>query len=376
MTPRRLVILFVLALLVIAGAIWLSSQRYLPRDTSMQPPVLPGLAAALNEVKEVRLVTAGEKTAVTLRKNDSGWQVAERGNYRADASKLRRLLIDLSELKVVEKKTATPERYAALGVEDVRNEKATGTRIDLAGPARPASLIVGKTAGGRSSYVRVADQATSVLAAPQVTVDNDPRNWLDHQLLDIAADRVQEVQVKTADAPAYTATRQTREQTDFTVPALPKGKQLSSPTAANSASSALVALTLSDAHPVAADEDWSKDVAHAQFRLFDGTVLDFEGRKDGDHHWVRITPSFDAAQRQRFAIAEQKDEKKDAATGKDAKPAEPAAPAKPKATERKPEEVQADVERMKSTFSGWAFEIPGYKYDSLFRPLKDILKTP
>src|SRR5262249_61297278 len=98
---------------------------------------------------------------------------------------------------------------------------------------------VGKTSGMHSAFVRVPGDAQSYLASPQISVDAEPANWLDRNLLDVAATRIQAAQVRPTTGPAYTAKRDTREQTDFTVPDLPKGRTLSSPSAANAVSSAL-----------------------------------------------------------------------------------------------------------------------------------------
>ena len=55
--------------------------------------------------------------------------------------------------------------------------------------AKTYSVIVGKSSGANSGYVRVSGSMQSLLAAPSMTVDADPKRWLDHTLLDVAQDR-------------------------------------------------------------------------------------------------------------------------------------------------------------------------------------------
>jgi Domain of unknown function (DUF4340) len=362
----------------VAGAIWLSLQRSLPRDTTIARHVLPDLAGALNDINQLSIVKAGKKTSVTLKRTASDWQVAERAGYAADSSKVRKLLIDLSQLETVEEKTSNPKLYAQLGVEDVDAPAATGVSIELAGSKQPVNLIVGKTSGTHSTFVRVPGQPQSYLATPQITVDSEPANWLDRNLLDIAAARVQEARVQTAGGAPYTVKRDAREQTDFTVPNLPKGRALSSPTAANSASSSLTGLTFDDVRAAAGDEDWSKGTAQAEFRLFDGTVITIRGRIVDDKHWIRVTSTFDPALNERFAQSK-KDESAatpaPAVMTKDAapKPATPAAtqpsePAKPAA------EIRTENEALAKRTERWVYSIPGYKYDTIFRPLDQLLQ--
>src|SRR5215510_13763593 len=118
MSQRRVLALLIAAVVVIAGALWLSyTQRQPHRDVAVGQAVLPGLSGALNDVTEVR-IAKGDGTHVTLRKRPADWEVAERA-YVADSGRVRKLLLDLGELKVVEAKTSDPASYARLGVEDV-----------------------------------------------------------------------------------------------------------------------------------------------------------------------------------------------------------------------------------------------------------------
>jgi hypothetical protein len=373
MTRQRFLILLVLALLVVAGAIWLSRERSLRRDDTAGARVLPALASELNAITEVRLVKAGDQAAVTLKRAEANWLVAERADHPADSAKVRKLLIDLSDLKVIEQKTDNPAHYAVLGVEDVKEPAATGVRVELAGLSQPASLIIGKSAGSRSSYARLAQSAQSLAVSPAITLDADPRNWLDRSLLDIPAARVQEVKVTDSAGRSYVARRESREQTDFTVPDLPKGKVLTSPTAANAGSTALGALSCDDVRAAAPAEASARDMARAEFRLFDGTVIEVTGRKEGEQHWIHLAPRYDEAQQQLFATPAPAPAPAAPDTKSESPPAPAAAPA---AAERKPDEVAAEAKKLAAQFAGWDYEVPAYKYESLFRPLDELIKKP
>ena len=47
------------------------------------------------------------------------WTVAERDNYPADTGRLRKLLLELAEARLLEEKTSNPELYDRLKVEDI-----------------------------------------------------------------------------------------------------------------------------------------------------------------------------------------------------------------------------------------------------------------
>ena len=330
MSPRKVALLLAGGLLLVVFAIWLASQRHLEHATLAGDLVLPGLEHSINAVSEVDL-RRGDGTRTTLKKDAAGWLVGER-SWPAEPGKVRKLLLDLGALNVVEEKTRLPANYPQLGVEDVSTPKATGTEIDVVTPGRSFALIVGHTSSGKSGYVRVGGTAPSLLAAPLLTPDADPKSWLARSLIDLPVTRVREVEAKPADGPAYSATRAKKEDADFAVSPVPKGRQLTSAGAADSIAAALAALTLEDVQKGSAPGD--AKVSHAVFRTFDGLEVDVAGRKDGTRSLIALAARSLGA---------------DTAT---------------------------EAERLNQHLGGWEFEIPEYKYGAIFRPLEDLLKPP
>ncbi len=199
------------ALVIILLAIWVSSRKVQIADNAAGTPVLKALKAQLNDVTEVR-IAKGDGSRTTLRKQPAGWVVGER-EYPADTTKVRKLLIDLSSLNTVEAKTSDPARYSQLGVEDVNGPTATGTRIEAVTAQQVHGIIVGKTSGAKSGYVRAMDAKQSVLATPTVMADADPKHRLDTTLIDIPEARVQTIDVAPSGQPAYKVARAPKEQT-------------------------------------------------------------------------------------------------------------------------------------------------------------------
>jgi hypothetical protein len=330
MSARRFWWLLIAALLLIVLAVWLSSKRHLDRDLTTGDLVLPGLEQNVNAVTRVSL-RKGDATHTTLEKDGGLWKVAERG-WPADEGKLRKLLLDLGSLNIVEEKTRLPANYPALGVEDVTSPKATGTQVDVTAPARSWALIVGKSSSGKSGYVRVASAVQSVLAAPLLSVDAEPKSWLESALLDINAARVHEIEEKPAQGVAFTATRAKKDEISFTVSPLPKGRLLTGPAAPEGIAGGLTALTLDDVHkaPASADAQLSRTV----YRTFDGLEIELAGRRDGSHPLVLVTVRSTTP------------------------------------------ESAAEAQRLAARLNGWEFEIPDYKYGVIFTPLEDLLQKP
>jgi Domain of unknown function (DUF4340) len=353
MNARRVAWALAAAVVLVVFAIWLSSRRHLERSIVAGELVLPGLEQVVNEVTSVRLRKA-DNVHATLNRSGEVWSVADRG-WPADFGKVRKLLLNLGALNIVEEKTRLPARYPDLGVEDVSQPKASGTRVEVVTPARTWAVIIGKSSSAKSGYVRVADAQQALLAAPLLSVDADPKTWLDQALIDLPATRVQQVEEKPDKGPSFTASRAKKEDSNFAVAPLPKGRVLTGPSAAESIAGALGALTLDDVHKAkaagapdvkagaadtkagAADAKTSTaDVKtdHAVFQTFDGLEVDVQGRKDGTRSLVTLN-------------------------------ARSTAPA-----------TAVEAQRLNTRLTGWEFEIPDYKYTVIFTPLEELLQKP
>ena len=132
--------------------------------------------------------------------------MAERANYPADVSKLRTLLLALSDTKIREEKTSNPASYSIIGVEDPTKPGATGAQIDLTAKDGKHGVIVGKSVAG-GNFVRRAGENTSYVVEPGITFEAEPRYWIDTRLLDIASDKIQSIEFKPATGPAYSVRR-------------------------------------------------------------------------------------------------------------------------------------------------------------------------
>lgn len=377
MTSRKLLILGIVAVVAVGAGIWLAGrQTSTPAESA---GLYPELKQELDAITAVRIVKAGGTPAVELKRGEAGWTVSERANYPADEAKLRKLITSLAEAKLVEEKTANAGSYATLGVEDISNSAAGGIRIEIDGPKRPVQLIVGKQAsGGQSHYVRRADEPKSWLINKNIDTSAAADQWLRKSIIDVSADRVQSAEVTVAGAKPYSAVKKTRADADFTVEGLPKGKELSSPSAADSFATALAGLTLTDVQSASAMS--GEPSARATLKTFDGLVAEAGGWKKDDKHYISLQTSYDATQAERFKVTTTATEKKEAEKKEDAaadsEGAPPAAQKKPAAEPVKPAapNVAEEASKANSQLAGWVYEIPAYKYDAIFKPLDELIK--
>ncbi len=236
MHQRALLILAVIAAIAVIAAVWLTQQRRATTVVEAGGPLVAGLSDAVNSVTRVRLEDG--RGSVTLERGESGWHIAERGGYPADLTQLRRKLLALGEAQLIEKKTANPENYALLGVGDPEPVATDGeadadsdersTRVTLEGLTEPVSVILGKSnfRGNPTTYVRRAGEQQSWLAAGDLTMEADPKEWLKRDLIDIGTPRIKRVVLTHPDGTEIEIEKPARDAPDYALKAVPEGREL------------------------------------------------------------------------------------------------------------------------------------------------------
>jgi len=333
MTSRSLVWLAAIAVLAVGAAVFVSRPSQPRHAAALGVPLYPQLKASLNDVNAIHVRGAAETANVTIERAGNGWRVVERGGYAADPARVRKLLFAIADAKTLEQKSARAENYAALGVDDPKAAHASGKLVELSGTPKSVALIVGKQPEGRTTYVRRAGEPQSWQVDTAIDASTEPKSWLLTDLVDVKPERVQSVEVALAGKPAWSIAKATDKDAQFKVTGVPRGKELSSPTAGSDVASALSSLHLDDVRAVT-DGSGATTAAVATVRTFDGLSLHCAGYIDGDRHYLRIesaTTSTDEAK------------KKEAA-------------------------------EIASRTKGFEFEIPAYKYTALFRPIDEFLK--
>jgi hypothetical protein len=291
--------------------------------------LFPALREQINEATTISVTRAGEHGEVVIRKTADTWVNASRNDYPADVGKIRQLLLQLSEAKLTEQKTANAEHYGQLGVQDPAEEGSKGTRLKISGEALSFDVVLGNVAQPGYRYARKFDETQSWLIDEDPTIPANAADWLVKDLVDIKADAIRSVTIRHPDGEEIRIGKESAEQTDFDVADIPAGRELSYATVANSIAGALNALTFDD---VRAGDALAGDTVSTTFETFDGDRIEVlaTGEEDGD--WISI----------RAASADSESE---------------AAAA------------------INDRTQGWQFRIAGYKADQLSRRWDDILQA-
>jgi len=324
--------LVVLVVLAVFG-----QRQTAPPATDSNALFLPGLNDSLDAVTRIVVARAGGVTVATLERNDNGWSVRERDGYRADLNKIRHTLLSFAEATILEPKTANPEFYDMLGVEDVDADTAQGLRVTLSGPDIDVSVVVGDAAGEYRRYVRRASEAQSYMISRDPEVGETAADWIDTALIDIQSDRVRTVTVTQADGERVEVTKSDPTQSNFDVADVPDGRELLYASVANVMGSVLQNLALED---VARADDADVPTTITEYTTFDGLALTVEATQRDDGAWIEITAA--------------------------------ATPDAPSDAEHDP---AGEAAAISARLGGWRFRIPSYKFDQLTRRMDDLLKA-
>ncbi|MCA8909514.1 MAG: DUF4340 domain-containing protein [Rhodospirillaceae bacterium] len=205
--PRSALAITVLA---VAAWAWLLADGPQAQVAEATGPLLPGLADDVAEVAAVQ-VTRGD-TAWTARRDgaedgEGGWQLAEFGDHPATGSAVDRLLAELAALTRLGPRTALPQRYALLGLDDPGPDSdAVGVRLlDDAGEPL-ADLVLGDRQrtgtwlGTPGRYIRTGDGRTW-LTEGSVTLPDSPVDWLVQPLATVAPARISRLELTEAGEP-------------------------------------------------------------------------------------------------------------------------------------------------------------------------------
>ena len=207
MRPRTLVALVVIGIVAIAGG-WYFGTAQQPGEQRAYNEgrlLFPGLAQKLQDAARVEISHQDKTTAIV--KHGDTWGLEDRGGYAVQASKLRGMLTALTELRLVEQRTADPEQFSRLGLEDPNGKTATSNLLRvLDASGKPiVALIVGhrrvRTQGNvpEQVYVRRPDDNQTWLAEGSLQVDADPQLWLERDIMNIDHGRIASVAVTHGD---------------------------------------------------------------------------------------------------------------------------------------------------------------------------------
>ena len=327
-TTVLFVVLAVVAVLQQASSL---APKFEPR------PFFPDLAEHVNDLGEIAITSKTGTFHVKL--TQGKWVIVEKGGFPADAGQARSVAVGVAVLTTLEPKTNRADwlNYVGLGAPDKGGDGIDVKLTDIKGQPM-AEVLVGKTQGtadelGRTAlYVRKPNENQTWLARGNLAPKPNAADWLDKNVIAIARDRVKGASVTPATGPAYTLSRDTKDQQDFKLLDMPAGRQLSFEGSPDGVGSALIGFDFDDV--AKADQfDFTK-APQSVTHTFDGLDVTVKIATKGMDHWATITAAGTNPMTQNEAMA------------------------------------------INARLSGWAFKLQQMKVDQFLATRETLLKPP
>lgn len=343
---------------VAAGAAWtVWREQAATRAEQAGGLVLPGLAAKINDVAEIDVT--GQNSSFKIVRQGDTWIVPDRAGHPADPNQVKKTVVGMSELRILEPRTDNPAMYSRIGVGDPGKDSPDAVGVVLKDGAGTvlANLILGKVKeqelGGKPAelYVRVPGQKQSLLASARLAPQPEIMRWVDTSVSRIARDRILDVAIDQPGAePDVKIVRDADKPKEFKLTAMPAGKRLKSDYEVTRVTGGLDYLTFDDVKK--AGEIAFKDPIVAKYRTVDGLDVTVRSVTVDGKIWSTFEPAFDAARAP--AHKPEGDAKAD------------------------PEAVKKEAETMARRVGGWAYQVPAGLADAFTRKLSDMLldETP
>lgn len=389
MTSKTIGILAGITILGIVIAILVNREADdpIPRSGEL---LFPHLLPKVNEINEV--VVQSHDQTVTLVAGEKIWKVKEKEGYPADVEKVKQTLIGLAELQILGPKTANPELYDRLGLQDPEQEGSLATTVTVKTSKDPeaAVVIVGNQRPAKGNprmsdiYVRQPGDPQTWLVIGNLPLETLPGDWLEKEITALPTKRVHRVTVTHPGGKTLQVSKDQPEDLDFHLDSVPAGFKVASQFNVNNVAGTLVQLSLEDVH----QEEQVKFQPHAGVQAvvetFDGLRLHVRTMEEGEKVYGKFSAEFDPAlippaepgpsQEETGPASDSAQSESTKESQTEEQPADQATPSpKEDSVLKSPEEVQKEVMAFNQRVEGWVYELPKFRVENFSKPKQGLL---
>lgn len=307
MDRRHLLVLSAAAAVAIGAAVLLTPETAerstLPGGPAGGSLAFEGLAGRLQAASHIEV--RKHDASLTLLRQGEAWVLPDRGGWPARPEKVREMLVGLTELRLVEPRTADPAQLDRLGLDDPMRPGSTALLVRVLDPtgAPLAELVVGRrrvrTAGNlpESAYVRRPGETQAWLAEGRLPVDADPQLWVDRDIANLPQDRIRRVAVRRAGEPGLVLARGEEPEAKLRV-VEPADAPPADEVALDEIARAFEFLTFLEVKPEA--EIPGTPLGESRFELTEGLSVTVLPHRDEDRLWIRLQAEGSGAEAERL----------------------------------------------------------------------------
>lgn len=385
MNPKVFLVLAALTTVTTIAAVFAVLSQ--PTATTLQfvdEPAFPALRENPDAVAKI-ILSSPAGTITLVRETGDRWAALERHGYPVDRKRVRDLVVALADMRLIERKTAQPERYDRLEVEapDAENAESELVRLEAANGTVLAEAIIGKQryrlTGTEPSgtYLRRPDEAQSWLASGGIQIDREVARWLDGEIVDLDPEAIRRIEIQRAGESSYAAVRDNLGG-ELHLTGLAGDETLKEDADLTRLTGALSSVRLDDVRP-REQLTWPAEQHTARVETFDGVELSVRLAQIEDGYWATFearavapsnpTASADTGAAQPTASASDETDAGDGAADAE-EPAEAAAGDDPEgsvsddASKAEPA-PPLDPAQLNQRLGKWAYRIPEHLFNRL-----------
>jgi len=307
MNMRGFIVLAGITAIAVAAAIfalvWESAPVTVVGD---RKPAFPKLVERINDVGAIEITTGDHRFTVTGGGDE--WGIEEKNGYVVKRETVRNFILEIANLRLVEGKTALPDRYGHLQVEDPTAEEAEsrGIRI-LAGDGDALGAgVIGRRKfflyvdGRGGTYVRREGDARAWLAEGEVNFGRTPSDWLDRNVFELDPKQVKRYTIQHPDGSTVIGERPTAGE-KVEIDALSADREYRTDNEADRLAQVVERFEFAEVEP-APHQDFADSTIpkhSVTYEFFNGLIIKFEvltlekpdgaSRFDEPPRWARVS---------------------------------------------------------------------------------------
>ena len=286
------------AAVVVAAGVAVSTQTEITVLNAGTDPAFPLLNGNVNAVAKIEIQNAKSNFSMTL--DNGNWGLDQNDGYRVEFQKVKSAIVNLSNFKLIEKKTADAARYGRLELNDPADNDAKSRKVVLKDAKGNVLVdtVVGKLnpnlfgTGGAGTYIRRADEKATWLARGQVELGEEPNNWMARQIVNYGQEKVRRVVITSPEGRKIILGKAAAKEPNFKIKNLPEGRAIKNKDEVDPLAGVMWRMMFDDVQK-AEKQEWPATPWVAHYSVWDGYTVRIETVQFGDDFWGRFSATVD-----------------------------------------------------------------------------------
>ena len=187
-------VLITISLFILAFISILIQPRY---ETSLKrgEKIFENVKNQLNDIKEISI--DNNKKKILIIKDQDNWYMVSKSGYKVKNEVVRKNLIQLSELRIFEKKTKEKSLYSRLDLDYPNNDDGSSKLVSILNQKNEklVEFILGKKRKD-GVYIKKLKNKQTWLTSGNLDMSTNENDWLETQILKVPYEDIKELSIK------------------------------------------------------------------------------------------------------------------------------------------------------------------------------------